>query len=72
MPNMRQHEQLKDVTITIASVAYNDERKPYATTIIFRMALEGSINDFIDWCTDAKGVVFVEVMKGEDFEPPRK
>lgn len=56
-------EQLKDITITIASVDYDDEDSPYAITCNYCGDLEGNIEDFIKEIEKIKQLIHLDKMK---------
>ncbi len=47
LENPQTDAQLKDITIIIGSVAYDDDENPYAVSVSYRGDLEGSIETFI-------------------------
>lgn len=61
--NVNENEQLKDVTITIGVVEYDDEDKPYATSYTFKGDLTGSIAEWIQHVSSGKQLVALARVK---------
>ena len=59
--------QLKDITIIIGSVAYNDDDEPYAVALRYCGDLEGSIEDFIKAISENPQLVHLDSMKAYDY-----
>ena len=65
LENPQTDEQLKDIVITIASVAYDDEGNPYAVTRNYCGDLEGSIEDFIAEIEELDQLIHLDKMKAD-------
>lgn len=56
-------EQLRDVLVSVASVAKTDEGNTYAETQVYRYDLESPIEDFIKYLEAYKGLIEGSQMK---------
>lgn len=65
MQDLQTNEQLKDITIVIASVEYDDDGNAYAITQRFCGDLEGPIEDFIEKIEEIKQLIHLDKMRAD-------
>lgn len=65
LENPQTGEQLKDITIVIASVDYDDEGNAYAVARRFCGDLEGPIEGFIEKIGEIKELIHLDKMRAD-------